>query len=74
MHAEDLVNDGVEIVQASTVRELLPGWIGIRELLLQLLAEAFLHLRLARKLDKGPLIRRESMILDRRASFIENSL
>ena len=58
MHAQDLVHDGVEVVQPGPVRELLPGRVKVRELLLELVAQARLHLGLARELDEGPLYAR----------------
>ena len=52
---EDLVDNGVEVVQPRAIRELFPSRVRVRELFFQLLAEALLGLWLARQLDEGPL-------------------
>ena len=52
---EDLVDNGVEVVQPRAIRELFPSRVRVRELFFQLLAEALLGLWLARQLDESPL-------------------
>ena len=52
---EDLVDDGVEVVQPGAIRELFPGRVRVRKFLFQFLAEALLGLWLAGQLDEGPL-------------------
>ena len=46
MKAENLVHDGIEVVQAAAICELFPCGIRVWELLLQFLTEAGLRLRL----------------------------
>ena len=56
MEAEDLVHDGVKVVQAGAVRELLPGRVEVWELLLQLFTETCLRLGPPCELNQSPLV------------------
>lgn len=55
VQTEDLVHDRVQVVQPGSVRELLPGRVRVRKLLLDFFSQAGLRLGFAAEVDEGPL-------------------
>ena len=52
---EDLVDDGVEVSQRGSTRELLPRRVGGRELSSELFPQSYLGLGVSSELDQSPL-------------------